>query len=78
MANHVTRANATESGPGLFTADASDLRLKPGAWPPQLPTELGNGQPFIYQGLVSSPDGETTRASYHQCNGLLKLVVFND
>lgn len=72
----VDLSNATASGTQAHTfhAEASDLRLPPGAWPRLLDTKLGNGRPFVKQ-QVYSEDGSVM---YRQEFGSLTLIVFND
>lgn len=56
-----------------FVVEASGLRLPPGVWPAELPTDLGNGRPFIRV----YPDCEGGWV-YSQANGCISLHVLND
>lgn len=78
MAQMVTNENADEVDVHRFASEASDLRLKPGEWPAQLQTNLGNGLPFIQVGQIISPAGEFGGCRYRQANGCISLSVFND
>lgn len=70
----ITSKNALEIETHRWTIDASELGLAPGAaYPAQIETDLGNGQPFIHTHF----DGNQT-AHYAQALGCLILKVFND
>lgn len=60
----------------VFCAEASDLRLQ--GWPERLETELGNGLPFLRTKVERDRDNDITQVTYHQANGCIELVVFND
>ena len=64
--------NAREHEVHQWSTEASDLRLPPGCWPGSISTELGNGQPFIFQTF----DGKC--AFYRQALGCLTLKIWND
>jgi len=53
--------------------EASMLGLKPGEWPNNLTTDLGNGQDFEYVEVL-----ENETRLYGQMGSNLKLVVYND
>lgn len=57
-----------------FTTEASDLGLRPGHWPQQIATDIGNGLPFIKSVVLAGGAGVT----YLQANGCIKLTVYND
>ena len=56
-----------------FVADASALGLKPGEWPRQLETTMGNKQPFLMM-TRKLPE----YVIYAQANGCIRLTVYND
>lgn len=67
----------------VYEAEASSLGLKPGEWPQELPTTMGNGQPFIrgnamVSGADDDPDTELTGVNYSQRGGCISLKVWND
>jgi hypothetical protein len=68
----VTREQVTEYDVHQFSAEASDLQLPVGKYPQQIPTNMGNGLPFI---LRSACDDYVI---YRQANGCITLRVFND
>jgi hypothetical protein len=68
----VTPLNADCVETHLWVTDASSLEFPVGRFPKIVDTDLGNRQPFIFQGFF---DGT---ARYLQGNGCLKLHVFND
>lgn len=72
MAKIITYADVVEDAVGEFTADASELGLPPGQWPRTLPTNMGNGLPFVIRKFA--PGGTV----YEQSLGCLTLRVFND
>ena len=56
-----------------YTAEASDLGLRPGEWPERIRTDLGNGRPLVAYGVRS--DGTHV---YRQAGAPLEVFVFND
>ena len=69
----ITAAMVSEVFIHEFAAEASELGWAPGVpWPMTLPTELGNGQPFVL--TRATADG----AVYRQSAGCIVLHVFND
>lgn len=73
----------TEVEPHRFSVEASSLSVfiadfKPGrAWPRQINTTMGNGQPFV--GVSRKvEDGDLIYARYVQTNGCITLKVYND
>lgn len=73
----VTKDNASEHQVHEWIAEASDLGLRPGQWPVELTTDLGNGLPFIREWL-GRDDEEVARVIYRQANGCIQLTVLND
>lgn len=70
----VNETNAQELEVHKWYIDASELEIKPGAaYPAELKTNLGNGQPFVFQAF----DNNGT-AAYSQAAGCLTLKVWND
>lgn len=79
----ITEHDVTHSGLNMYSVEASDLGLKPGEWPAELPTTMGNKQPFLrvgamYSGPDNDPDAELTSVNYHQRGGSIALKVWND
>lgn len=68
---------ATEDSIHSFSVDASQLRIPPGTLPTEIPTELGNGQPFIFLRWDRTHPEEPT-AVYRQYLGCIELTVWND
>lgn len=54
--------------------EASTLGFKPGVWPREFETRLGNGQPFV----LYAEAGIEGERRYVQRNGELRLTVLND
>jgi hypothetical protein len=77
MTMNITRDNATEHELHHWTMEASDLGLPVGRWPTTIPTDLGNGLPFLMQ-RAERADGDLRWIDYRQCNGCLTLRIFND
>lgn len=74
----VDAASAAQAGPVHWDADASDIGLRPGEWPPQLTTSLGNGQPFFRHATHRDPEGDIVDAVYLQAGSGVWLTVYND
>jgi|HubBroStandDraft_6_1064221.scaffolds.fasta_scaffold00530_22 hypothetical protein len=72
-----TVQNCSEHELHYWVTEASDLGLPVGSFPPQIATDLGNGQPFIY-GYADMNEGDVAGVHYYQCNGVLGLLVIND
>lgn len=72
MPNVVTAALATEFAPHAWEAEAAELCIAPGSLPQRLPTPLGNGRDFV----LTQPG--TSRSTYTQEFGCIKLYVWND
>ena len=66
--------NETETN--RFVTEASTIGLKPGDWPDQLPTAMGNKQPFVLANRQWSK-GELRWAEYRQSNGYLTIFILN-
>lgn len=60
-----------------FTAEASDIGLRPGQWPDLIPTTLGNSRPLIAQSREVR-DGDLLWVDYYQSCGCIRLRVYND
>ena len=69
---NATEKNTWEIGVGEFHADASTLGIPAGMFAPSIPTNMGNGRPF----LISDRNPE--RMVYIQDLGSIKLVGWND
>lgn len=78
MARSVEYAQVVETKLHRFVGEASDLGLAPGEWPPQISTTMGNGMPFIRVAKKLDPEGELMYVRYHQANGCIDLLVYND
>ena len=63
----------TNCAPYRYMADASELGLRPGEWPPKLRTTLGNGH-MLY--LWSK--GQDDERIYRQTGGCIELTIYND
>lgn len=79
----ITEKDVTLSGLDVCSVEASDLGLRPGEWPKELPTTMGNKQPFVrgnpmLSGPDDDPDAELTGVNYHQRGGCISLKVWND
>lgn len=68
----VTRENASEEEVHRWATEASTIGLRPGEWPSQLTTSLGNGLVFE---LLARGNGYQR---YAQRFGNITLCVFND
>jgi hypothetical protein len=60
-----------------YSADASTLGIAPGKWPASIHTDLGNGMPFMMD-HHEVKDGDLMWVRYHQANGCITLLVYND
>ena len=67
----VTEKDVTEYQHLTFTAEASSLGITPGKVPQQIPTELGNGQPFQLVNI-------SQELLYRQQLGCIQLIILND
>lgn len=76
--NLLTEAHVEPAGPHLFTAEASELEHTRKGWPTAIPTNMGNGQPFIRSTRKVDGEGDTLWVTYRQEFGCLVLRVFND
>lgn len=67
-----------DRGVTIYSADASELRLPVGRFPPTITVPgLGNGQHFVLR-KVHMHDGDTTCVEYSQLLGCIDLHIFND
>jgi hypothetical protein len=69
----IKQGTLTEYELHRYAAEASELRLAPGAWPTKIETDMGNGQPFIAESRLA--DGGVR---YRQSMGCIFLSIFND
>lgn len=60
-----------------FTCEASQLGLKPGEWPTQIETNLGNSMPFLVL-RREERSGDLLWVDYMQANGCTFLRIYND
>lgn len=77
LARVIKADQVREVQPHQFWAEASELGLKPGEWPEQLTTEIGNGMPLI-RTSKKVEDGDLIYVRYHQANGCVDLRIMND
>jgi hypothetical protein len=56
-----------------YYLEASDLALRPGEWPNELQTDVGNGRPFLKMRMLQ--DGGFI---YRQQFGQIQLNIIND
>jgi len=68
----LNRKSVEETSVHVFGADASELGWKPGQWPKDLETNLGNGLDLFCTKLNSAG------AQYEQVGGCIKVIVWND
>jgi hypothetical protein len=78
----ITRDLVHEAEVHQFVCEASDLydvvpAIRRG-WPEQIPTNLGNQQPFLRQSKKVDDDGDVVYVRYAQALGCITLVIFND
>lgn len=78
----ITREHATEYEVHHFSTFASDLydavpEMRHG-FPAVIPTNLGNGQPFIGFKKKLDYDGDLMYVRYRQQLGCINLIVYND
>jgi hypothetical protein len=62
----------TDKEQGKYFADASELGLAPGYPPVAIPTDIGNGKPFVLEYASKN------RFHYKQPDTFEELYVFND
>ena len=74
----ITRDNAYESSPHDFVTEASSLGWKPGFWPQQLPTTLGNGRDLVRDSSPTVEGGDLIGWRYYQMLGCIRLTILND
>lgn len=70
--------HVTELESGKFSACASSIGLRPGAWPDRIETVMGNGLAFVRSGQSIDADGDLVSVKYEQVAGCITLTVFND
>lgn len=61
-----------------YTTEASTLGWKPGEWPKQIDTTLGNCQPFIRKKWLRDQDNDLYAVVYWQAFSAAELHVLND
>lgn len=69
---HISQANGNR-----YCADASDIGLRVGQWPHELPTTIGNKQPLVRTRRVANHNG-VIAYEYDQVAGSIILTIFND
>lgn len=75
----IDRLHFRETEQHVFTAEASQIGLKPGEWPTSIETKIGNGRPFRRMSKKMQDDGETIAwVTYIQEFGNCRLRIFND
>lgn len=74
----VAREQAAEIGSHRWLAEASEVGLKPGEFPGQIETDIGNGQPFIRKRYQCNADGDVLVVEYWQAFGICQLHLIND
>ena len=67
----------TEHKPHEYYAEASELEQTRLNWPGLIPTDIGNGLPFMRE-ADERRDGDLLWVRYKQCNGCVTLTIFND
>jgi hypothetical protein len=77
MAKLVTFKDVTEVEVHQFATEASTLGIKPGEWPDEMPTILGNRLDFAIH-HAECRDGDLLWVEYRQEFGCITLKVFND
>jgi hypothetical protein len=71
--NKATAQNCTKHSEQHYITEASMLGLRPGEWPREVETDLGNGLPAILYGTTN--DGTHI---YVQPGTFLRITVLND
>jgi len=74
----LSRENTLEVGHNRYEADASDLGLKPGDFPPRLKTIMGNQSTFKATNVRCDGGGDVLWVDYQQVVGPLMFRLFND
>ena len=67
-----------EFEPHRFSAEASELGLRPGEWPATLATTMGKKLPLVRATKKVDPDGDLTWVTYNQSCGCISLRIYND
>jgi hypothetical protein len=78
MTTTITPDLVMEHEPHRFSAEAREIGLRPGEWPTQLSTAMGNCLPLMRVSKKVDADGDIMWVTYHQANGAMSLKVFND
>lgn len=71
----IHRDRATESRPGHYVTEASDLGWTPGQWPSQVEFK---GQTLTRGNLQTDTENEIVGAMYANPSQTLTLMVYND
>lgn len=72
QAKPITSADVREYETHRFSAEASELGWPPGEVPREIPTSLGNKQPFFAHSITPE------KFVYRQSCGCIELTVYND
>jgi hypothetical protein len=73
----ITYSDVTEVRRHEMVTEASSLGLRPGYFPQQFSTNIGNGLNFIFS-HQEAVGGELIAIHYEQANGCVSLKVLND
>lgn len=63
----------TEDRPGVFSAEASALGIKPGQLPGLFELNVGSGGQFLYVGTIHDGGG----VKYRQTNSQVSVIIWN-
>lgn len=74
----ITASDVTEHEAHCFSAEASELRMRPGEWPNSIRTTMGNKQPFLRISAKMTPGGDLGAMLYQQSMGCITLTIWND
>jgi hypothetical protein len=66
----VSHTDALEMTPHHFVAEASEIGLPVGVFPPTLRTDIGNGQPFVRVNARCDAEGDIWEVVYRQLLGI--------
>lgn len=73
----ITHDIATEFEVHKFVVEASTAGLRPGEWPTNIETNLGNGQKLV-RSHAERHNGELTAVVYKQALGCITVNILND
>lgn len=74
---YLTFNDVAEYEPHKFVAEASTVGLRPGTWPREIQTDLGNKQPLLLARVDESQDG-VEGVRYKQQFGCVEVLIIND